>query len=109
MTVMKKWVNVTVRIYCQLILNQSKSVSLFAVLFCLSADLNWFSDITDSDADKKRRGLRRSQHQQVNYREMSESSDNSWASTNREKVKSRSRLRKENLSSDYSDGPLLLW
>lgn len=60
--------------------------------------------MTDSDTDKKRRGLRRGQRQQVNYRETSESSDNSRASTNRDKVRPRGRPRKEHLSSDYSDG-----
>lgn len=71
---------------------------------CFSPDSDQFSDMTDSDADKKRRGLRRGQHQQVNYRETSESSDNSPASTNRNKVKPRGRPRKERLSSDYSNG-----
>ncbi|KAI3353682.1 hypothetical protein L3Q82_004829 [Scortum barcoo] len=61
------------------------------------------SDMTDSDADKKRRGLRRGQRQQVNYRETSESSDNSRASVSKPKVKPRGRPRKEHLSSDYSD------
>lgn len=64
--------------------------------------------MTDSDADKKRRGLRRGQCQQVNYRETSESSDNSKTSPNRDKVKPRGRPRKEHLSSDYSDGQSLL-
>ncbi|KAL6115661.1 rsf1 [Pungitius sinensis] len=62
-----------------------------------------YSDMTDSDADKKRRGLRRGQRQQVNYRETSESSDNSQASTKKVKVKGRGRPRKDHLSSDYSD------
>ncbi|KAM4742300.1 remodeling and spacing factor 1 isoform 2-T3 [Anableps anableps] len=66
-------------------------------------DSDQFSDITDSDADKKRRGLRRGQRQQVNYRETSESSDNSRTSTKREPVKRRGRPRKEHFSSDYSD------
>ncbi|XP_027135849.1 remodeling and spacing factor 1 isoform X1 [Larimichthys crocea] len=66
-------------------------------------DSDQFSDMTDSDADKKRRGLRRGQCQQVNYRETSESSDNSKTSPNRDKVKPRGRPRKEHLSSDYSD------
>uniref|UniRef100_A0A665TD03 Remodeling and spacing factor 1 n=1 Tax=Echeneis naucrates TaxID=173247 RepID=A0A665TD03_ECHNA len=66
-------------------------------------DSDQFSDMTDSDTDKKRRGLRRGQHQQVNYRETSESSDNSQASTTRNKVKPRRRPFKEHLSSDYSD------
>lgn len=60
--------------------------------------------MTDSDNDKKRRGLRRGQRQQVNYRETSESSDNSAASASKKKVKPRGRPRKEHLSSDYSDG-----
>lgn len=60
--------------------------------------------MTDSDADKKRRGLRRGQHQQVNYRETSESSDNSRPPTEQVKVKRRGRPRKERLSSDFSDG-----
>ncbi|XP_068572767.1 remodeling and spacing factor 1 isoform X2 [Cebidichthys violaceus] len=62
-----------------------------------------YSDMTDSDADKKRRGLRRGQRQQVNYRETSESSDNSRASAKKVKVKPRGRPRKEHLSSDFSD------
>ncbi|XP_049922399.1 remodeling and spacing factor 1 isoform X1 [Epinephelus moara] len=62
-----------------------------------------FSDMTDSETDKKRRGLRRGQRQQVNYRETSESSDNSRASAKRIKVKPRGRPRKEHLSSDYSN------
>ncbi|XP_040030630.2 remodeling and spacing factor 1 isoform X2 [Gasterosteus aculeatus] len=62
-----------------------------------------YSDMSDSDADKKRRGLRRGQRQQVNYRETSESSDNSRASTKNFKVKGRGRPRKDHLSSDYSD------
>lgn len=69
-----------------------------------SSDSDQFSDMTDSDADKKRRGLRRGQRQQVNYRETSESSDNSRASAKRDKVKSRGRPRKEHFSSDFSDG-----
>ncbi|XP_039986557.1 remodeling and spacing factor 1 isoform X3 [Xiphias gladius] len=66
-------------------------------------DSDQFSDMTDSDADKKRRGLRRGQRQQVNYRETSESSDNSGATSKRHEVKPRGRPRKEHLSSDYSD------
>ncbi|XP_041850722.1 remodeling and spacing factor 1 [Melanotaenia boesemani] len=66
-------------------------------------DSDQFSNMTDSDADKKRRGLRRGQHQQVNYRETSESSDNSTVSASKDKVKPRGRPRKEHLSSDYSD------
>ncbi|XP_026229146.1 remodeling and spacing factor 1 isoform X2 [Anabas testudineus] len=66
-------------------------------------DSDQFSDMTDCDADKKRQGLRRGQRQQVNYRETSESSDNSHTSPNRDKVKPRGRPRKEHLSSDYSD------
>ncbi|XP_019961067.2 remodeling and spacing factor 1 isoform X2 [Paralichthys olivaceus] len=66
-------------------------------------DSDQFSDMTDSETEKKRRGLRRGQRQQVNYRETSESSDNSKASANRNKVKPRGRPRKEHLSSDYSD------
>ncbi|XP_076590971.1 remodeling and spacing factor 1 [Chaetodon auriga] len=65
-------------------------------------DSDQFSDMTDSDADKKRRGLRRGQRQQVNYRETSESSDNSRASSKKRDIKRR-RPRKEHLSSDYSD------
>ncbi|XP_029922334.1 remodeling and spacing factor 1 isoform X2 [Myripristis murdjan] len=62
------------------------------------------SDKTDSDVDRKRRGgLRRGQHQQVNYCEASDSSDNSQASTNKDKVKSYGKKRKQHLSSDYSD------
>nr|XP_020479210.1 remodeling and spacing factor 1 isoform X2 [Monopterus albus] len=64
-------------------------------------DSDQLSDM--SDCDKKRRGLRRGQRQQVNYRETSESSDNSLASADRTKVKPRGRPRKERLSSDYSD------
>jgi len=60
--------------------------------------------MTDSDDDKKRRGLRRGQRQQVNYRETTESSDNSRASAKKVKVKGRGRPRKEHFSSDYSDG-----
>ncbi|XP_058489843.1 remodeling and spacing factor 1 isoform X2 [Solea solea] len=66
-------------------------------------DSDQFSDMTDSDADKKRRGLRRGQRQQVNYRETSESSDNSRPSASKNKVRPRGRPRKERLSSDYSD------
>ncbi|XP_036005987.1 remodeling and spacing factor 1 isoform X2 [Fundulus heteroclitus] len=66
-------------------------------------DSDQFSDMTDSDADKKRRGLRRGQRQQVNYRETSESSDNSRTSAKKEQVKRRGRPRKERFSSDYSD------
>ncbi|XP_054598224.1 remodeling and spacing factor 1 isoform X4 [Nothobranchius furzeri] len=66
-------------------------------------DSDRYSDMSDSDAERKRRGLRRGQRQQVNYRETSESSDNSRASSVREKVKRRGRPRKEHLSSDYSD------
>nr|XP_043887294.1 remodeling and spacing factor 1 isoform X2 [Solea senegalensis] len=66
-------------------------------------DSDQFSDMTDSDADKKRRGLRRGQRQQVNYRETSESSDNSRPSASQNKVRPRGRPRKERLSSDYSD------
>lgn len=62
--------------------------------------------MTDSD-DKKRRGLRRGQQQQVNYCETTESSDNSRSSVNQKKVKRRGRPRKQRLSSDYSDGQLL--
>ncbi|XP_063762852.1 remodeling and spacing factor 1 isoform X2 [Eleginops maclovinus] len=61
-----------------------------------------FSDMTDSDEEKKRRGLRRGQRQQVNYRETSESSDASQASA-KKGVRPRGRPRKEHLSSDYSD------
>ncbi|XP_037533581.1 remodeling and spacing factor 1 isoform X2 [Nematolebias whitei] len=69
----------------------------------IDMDSDQFSDMTDSDAEKKRRGLRRGQHQQVNYRETSESSDNSRPSTEQVKVKRRGRPRKERLSSDFSD------
>ncbi|XP_054650253.1 remodeling and spacing factor 1 isoform X2 [Dunckerocampus dactyliophorus] len=64
-------------------------------------DADQYSDMSDSD--KKRGGLRRGHRQQVNYRETSESSDNSRTSPKREKVKPRGRPRKEHLSSDYSD------
>ncbi|XP_043974608.1 remodeling and spacing factor 1 isoform X2 [Gambusia affinis] len=66
-------------------------------------DSDRFSDMTDSDADRKRRGLRRGQRQQVNYRETSESSDNSRTSAKRQPVKRRGRPPKEHFSSDYSD------
>ncbi|XP_069569071.1 remodeling and spacing factor 1 isoform X2 [Brachyistius frenatus] len=66
-------------------------------------DSDQFSNMTDSDAEKKRRGLRRGQRQQVNYRETSESSENSRASPDRKKPRPRGRPRKERLSSDYSD------
>ncbi|XP_007552408.1 remodeling and spacing factor 1 isoform X1 [Poecilia formosa] len=66
-------------------------------------DSDRFSDMTDSDADRKRRGLRRGQRQQVNYRETSESSDNSRTSAKRQPAKRRGRPRKEHFSSDYSD------
>ncbi|XP_013871351.1 remodeling and spacing factor 1 [Austrofundulus limnaeus] len=66
-------------------------------------DSDQFSDMTDSDADRKRRGLRRGQRQQVNYRETSESSDNSRPSAEQVSVKRRGRPRKERLSSDFSD------
>ncbi|KAM9853372.1 remodeling and spacing factor 1 [Aulostomus maculatus] len=66
-------------------------------------DSDQFSDMSDSDADKKRGGLRRGQRQQVNYRETSDSSDNSRASPKRNKKKARGRPRREHLSSDYSD------
>ncbi|XP_047247666.1 remodeling and spacing factor 1 isoform X1 [Girardinichthys multiradiatus] len=69
----------------------------------IGMDSDRFSDMTDSDTDKKRRGLRRGQRQQVNYRETSESSDNSRTSTKKEQVKRRGRPRKEHFSSDYSD------
>ncbi|XP_017293498.1 remodeling and spacing factor 1 isoform X2 [Kryptolebias marmoratus] len=69
----------------------------------IEMDSDQFSDMTDSDADKKRRGLRRGQRQQVNYRETSESSDNSRPSAERDKAKRRGRPRKERLSSDFSD------
>ncbi|RVE65160.1 hypothetical protein OJAV_G00132960 [Oryzias javanicus] len=62
-------------------------------------DSDQYSDMSDSD--HKRRGLRRGQHQQVNYRETSESSDSSRASA--DEKKSKARTRKEALSSDYSD------
>lgn len=59
--------------------------------------------MTDSDADRKRRGLRRGQRQDVNYCEVSDSSD-SRASAKRRKVKLLRQHRKERLSSDFSDG-----
>uniref|UniRef100_A0A3P9HBN3 PHD-type domain-containing protein n=1 Tax=Oryzias latipes TaxID=8090 RepID=A0A3P9HBN3_ORYLA len=62
-------------------------------------DSDQYSDLSDSD--HKRRGLRRGQHQQVNYRETSESSDSSRVSA--DEKKSKARTRKEALSSDYSD------
>ncbi|TNN01540.1 hypothetical protein fugu_010922 [Takifugu bimaculatus] len=68
--------------------------------------LRWCSDMTDSDSDKKRRGLRRGQRQDVNYCEVSDSSDNSRASAKRRKVSLHRRHREEHLSSDYSDAPL---
>lgn len=64
---------------------------------------DWCSDMTDSDADQKRRGLRRGQRQDVNYCEVSDSSD-SRASAKRREVKLLRRHRKEHLSSDFSDG-----
>lgn len=70
-------------------------------------DSDQYSDMSDSDNDKKRGGLRRGQRQQVNYRETSDSSDNSRASAKRSKVKARGRPRKEHQSSDYSDGQSL--
>uniref|UniRef100_A0A3P8RK53 Remodeling and spacing factor 1 n=1 Tax=Amphiprion percula TaxID=161767 RepID=A0A3P8RK53_AMPPE len=66
-------------------------------------DSDHFSDMTDSDAERKRRGLRRGQRQQVNYRETSESSDNSRTSASKEKPRPRGRPRKQHLSSDYSN------
>lgn len=62
-------------------------------------DSDQYSDLSDSD--HQRRGLRRGQHQQVNYRETSESSDSSRVSA--DEKKSKARTRKEALSSDYSD------
>lgn len=59
--------------------------------------------MSDSEAEKKRRGLRRGQRQDVNYCEVSDSSD-SRASAKRRKVKLLRRHRKEHLSSDFSDG-----
>ncbi|XP_034024517.1 remodeling and spacing factor 1 [Thalassophryne amazonica] len=59
-----------------------------------------FSNMSDSDMDKKRLGLRRGQRQQVNYYEASDSSDNSPGSA---KDKPHGSRRKEHLSSDYSD------
>lgn len=59
--------------------------------------------MTDSDAEKKRRGLRRGQRQDVNYCEVSDSSD-SRASARRHKVQLLRRQRKEHLSSDFSEG-----
>ena len=82
-------------------------MSLLRLLVSLlrpSLDSDQYSDMSDSDADKKRRGLRRGQRQQVNYRETSESSDNSKASANKNQVKPRGRPPKEHLSSDFSDG-----
>lgn len=60
-------------------------------------DSDQYSDMSD----KKRGGLRRGQRQQVNYRETSESSDNS---AKKKEVRPRGRPRKERFSSDYSDG-----
>lgn len=68
---------------------------------------DWCSDMSDSDADKKRRGLRRGQRQDVNYCEVSDSSDNSRASAKRRKVNLHRRHREEHLSSEYSDGSSL--
>ncbi|XP_057695400.1 remodeling and spacing factor 1-like isoform X1 [Corythoichthys intestinalis] len=62
-------------------------------------DSDQYSDMSD----KKRGGLRRGQRQQVNYREASESSDNSRTSGKKKEVKPCGRPRKERLSSDYSD------
>ncbi|XP_061538599.1 remodeling and spacing factor 1 isoform X2 [Phycodurus eques] len=62
-------------------------------------DSDQYSDVSD----KKRGGLRRGQRQQVNYRETSESSDNSRSSAKKKEVRPRGRPRKERLSSDYSD------
>jgi len=82
----------------------SKNPNKFKLLSdWFTTDSDQFS-MTDSDADKKRRGLRRGQRQQVNYRETSESSDNSRASNTKQKAKPRGRPRKEHFSSDYSDG-----
>ncbi|XP_028320034.1 remodeling and spacing factor 1 isoform X1 [Gouania willdenowi] len=67
-------------------------------------DTDQLSDLSDSDSDGKRRGLRRGQRQQVNYREESESSDVS-ASAPRDTEKQR-KPRRERLSSDYSDASL---
>lgn len=93
--------------YC--LINDKLFIKIVICKFSLSSlDSDQYSDMTDSDADKKRRGLRRGQRQQVNYRETSESSDNSRTSTSRVKVKPRGRPRKEHLSSDYSDGQLRL-
>lgn len=72
--------------------------------FSPSSLAEWCSDMTDSDSDKKRRGLRRGQRQDVNYCEVSDSSDNSRASAKRRKVSLHRRHREEHLSSDYSDG-----
>lgn len=72
--------------------------------FLSSSLAEWCSDMTDSDSDKKRRGLRRGQRQDVNYCEVSDSSDNSRASAKRRKVSLHRRHREEHLSSDYSDG-----
>ncbi|XP_053728745.1 remodeling and spacing factor 1 [Synchiropus splendidus] len=67
-------------------------------------DSDQYSDRSDSDADKKRGGLRRGHRQQVNYRETSDSSDNSCGSNKKVKqARPRGRPRKERLSSDYSD------
>lgn len=85
---------------------QKQQTSLTRARICPSSlppDSDQYSDMTDSDADRKRRGLRRGQLQQVNYRETSESSDNSRSSARKE-AKPHGRPRKENLSSDYSDG-----
>ena len=64
--------------------------------------------MSDSEADRKRKGLRRGQRQQVNYHETSESSDNSGASANKGKeTKPHVKQRRQRLSSDYSDCELL--
>ncbi|XP_037123648.1 remodeling and spacing factor 1 isoform X2 [Syngnathus acus] len=62
-------------------------------------DSDQYSDMSD----KARGGLRRGQRQQVNYRETSESSDNSRTSAKKKEVRQRGRPRKERFSSDYSD------
>lgn len=73
-----------------------------SLLASLSLNSDPFSSATDSDADLKRRNLRRGQQQQVNYCETSDSSDLSSAA--RRKNKPPGRPGKQRLSSDFSDG-----
>lgn len=73
---------------------------VFLAPLSLNSDL--LSSVTDSDADLKRRNLRRGQQQQVNYCETSDSSDRSSAA--RRKNKPGGRPGKQLLSSDFTDG-----